>query len=204
MEKTSVSKATFGRLPEYLRMLREISPETVPYISATTIAKKLNLGEVQVRKDLASVSGAGKPKLGYETVELIEKIEQCLGCDKLTLAVLIGAGKLGRALLHFSEFEKYGVKIIAAFDQNEETINFGGKTEILPMARFDQFCKDKQIRLGIITVGEGSAQEVCNQMVKAGITAIWNFAPCRLNVPSGVVLQNENLALSLAHLNSQL
>ncbi|MCQ2473610.1 MAG: redox-sensing transcriptional repressor Rex [Saccharofermentans sp.] len=204
MEKTSVSKATFGRLPEYLRMLREISPETVPYISATTIAKKLNLGEVQVRKDLASVSGAGKPKLGYETVELIEKIEQCLGCDKLTPAVLIGAGKLGRALLHFSEFEKYGVKIIAAFDQNEETINFGGKTEILPMARFDQFCKDKQIRLGIITVGEGSAQEVCNQMVKAGITAIWNFAPCRLNVPSGVVLQNENLALSLAHLNSQL
>lgn len=204
MEKTSVSKATFGRLPEYLRMLREISPETVPYISATTIAKKLNLGEVQVRKDLASVSGAGKPKLGYETVELIEKIEQCLGCDKLTPAVLIGAGKLGRALLHFSEFEKYGVKIIAAFDQNEETINFGGKTEILPMARFDQFCKDKQIRLGIITVGEGSAQEVCNQMVKAGITAIWNFAPCRLNAPSGVVLQNENLALSLAHLNSQL
>lgn len=204
MEKTSVSKATFGRLPEYLRMLREISPETVPYISATTIAKKLNLGEVQVRKDLASVSGAGKPKLGYETVELIEKIEQCLGCDKLTPAVLIGAGKLGRALLHFSEFEKYGVKIIAAFDQNEETINFGGKTEILPMARFDQFCKDRQIRLGIITVGEGSAQEVCNQMVKAGITAIWNFAPCRLNVPSGVVLQNENLALSLAHLNSQL
>lgn len=204
MEKTSVSKATFGRLPEYLRMLREISPETVPYISATTIAKKLNLGEVQVRKDLASVSGAGKPKLGYETVELIEKIEQCLGCDKLTPAVLIGAGKLGRALLHFSEFEKYGVKIIAAFDQNEETINFGGKTEILPMARFDQFCKDKQIRLGIITVGEGSAQEVCNQMVKAGITAIWNFAPCRLNVPSGVVLQNENLALSLARLNSQL
>lgn len=204
MEKTSVSKATFGRLPEYLRMLREISPETVPYISATTIAKKLNLGEVQVRKDLASVSGAGKPKLGYETVELIEKIEQCLGCDKLTPAVLIGAGKLGRALLHFSEFEKYGVKIIAAFDQNEETINFGGKTEILPMARFNQFCKDKQIRLGIITVGEGSAQEVCNQMVKAGITAIWNFAPCRLNVPSGVVLQNENLALSLAHLNSQL
>ena len=204
MEKTSVSKATFGRLPEYLKMLREISPETVPYISATTIAKKLNLGEVQVRKDLASVSGAGKPKLGYETVELIEKIEQCLGCDKLTPAVLIGAGKLGRALLHFSEFEKYGVKIIAAFDQNEETINFGGKTEILPMARFDQFCKDKQIRLGIITVGEGSAQEVCDQMVKGGINAIWNFAPCKLNVPSGVLLQNENLALSLAHLNNQL
>lgn len=204
MDKSAVSKATLGRLPEYLRMLKNISPETVPYISATTIAKKLNLGEVQVRKDLASVSGAGKPKLGYSTFELTERIEECLGCNKLTPAVLVGAGKLGRALLHFNEFEKYGVKIVAAFDLNEEIINFGEKTEILPMARFDQFCKEGQIRLGIITVGEGSAQEVCDQMVKGGINAIWNFAPCKLNVPSGVLLQNENLALSLAHLNNQL
>jgi redox-sensing transcriptional repressor len=41
-------------------------------------------------------------------------------------------------------------------------------------------------------------------MVKSGITAIWNFAPCKLKVPSGVLLQNENLALSLAHLSNQL
>lgn len=204
MDKSAVSKATLGRLPEYLRMLKKISPETVPYISATTIAKKLNLGEVQVRKDFASVSGAGKPKLGYSTFELTERIEECLGCNKPTPAVLVGAGKMGRALLHFNEFEKYGVKIVAAFDLNEETINFGKKTEILPMARFEQFCKEGQIRLGIITVGEGSAQEVCDQMVKDGINAIWNFAPCKLNVPSGVLLQNENLALSLAHLNNQL
>ena len=204
MDKSAVSKATLGRLPDYLETLKDISPETVPYISATTIAKKLNLGEVQVRKDLASVSGAGKPKLGYSTFELTERIEECLGCNKLTPAVLVGAGKLGRALLHFNEFEKYGVKIVAAFDLNEETINLGEKTEILPMARFDQFCKEGQIRLGIITVGEGSAQEVCDQMVKGGITAIWNFAPCKLSVPSGVLLQNENLALSLAHLNNQL
>jgi redox-sensing transcriptional repressor len=118
MDKSAVSKATLGRLPEYLRMLKNISPETVPYISATTIAKKLNLGEVQVRKDFASVSGAGKPKLGYSTFELTERIEECLGCNKLTPAVLVGAGKLGRALLHFNEFEKYGVKIVAAFDLN--------------------------------------------------------------------------------------
>lgn len=204
MDKSVVSRATLGRLPDYLETLKDISPETVPYISATTIAKKLNLGEVQVRKDLASVSGAGKPKLGYSTFELTERIEECLGCNKLTPAVLVGAGKLGRALLHFNEFEKYGLKIVAAFDLNEETINLGEKTEILPMARFEQFCKEGQIRLGIITVGEGSAQEVCDQMVKGGINAIWNFAPCKLNVPSGVLLQNENLALSLAHLNNQL
>ena len=204
MDKCSVSKATLGRLPNYLEYLRNLPPDKVPYISATAIAKHLGLGEVQVRKDLAAVSGAGKPKLGYVTAELVEKLEECLGCNQVTSAVLVGAGKLGRALLQYDEFEKYGVKISAAFDSNERAISLGSKTEILPINQFEYFCKTKNIKLGIITVGEGSAQAVCDQMVKSGITAIWNFAPCKLNVPAGILLQNENLALSLAHLNNQL
>ena len=204
MDKCTISKATLGRLPSYLEYLRNLPPDTVPYISATAIAKHLGLGEVQVRKDLAAVSGAGKPKLGYVTAELVEKLENCLGCNRLTSAVLVGAGRLGRALLQYDEFEKYGVKISAAFDSNERVISLGSKTEILPMNQFEYFCKTKNIKLGIITVGEGSAQAVCDQMVKSGITAIWNFAPCKLNVPAGILLQNENLALSLAHLNNQL
>lgn len=204
MDKSTVSKATLGRLPGYLNYLRELPPDRVPYISATAIAKKLKLGEVQVRKDLAAVSGGGKPKLGYVTTELIEKLEECLGYNRLTPAVLVGAGKLGMALLQFDEFERYGVKVCAAFDSNERAISLGAKTEILPMNQFEYFCKTKNIKLGIITVGEGSAQAVCDQMVKSGITAIWNFAPCKLNVPAGILLQNENLALSLAHLNNQL
>ena len=204
MDKCTISKATLGRLPSYLEYLRNLPPDKVPYISATAIAKHLGLGEVQVRKDLAAVSGAGKPKLGYVTAELVEKLEECLGCNQVTSAVLVGAGKLGRALLQYDEFEKYGVKISAAFDSNERAISLGSKTEILPMNQFEYFCKTKNIKLGIITVGEGSAQAVCDQMVKSGITAIWNFAPCKLKVPIGVLLQNENLALSLAHLNNQL
>lgn len=204
MDKCSISKATLGRLPSYLEFLRNLSPDKVPYISATAIAKHLGLGEVQVRKDLAAVSGAGKPKLGYVTAELVEKLENCLGCNRLTSAVLVGAGRLGRALLQYDEFEKYGVKISAAFDSNERVISLGSKTKILPMNQFESFCKTKNIKLGIITVGEGSAQAVCDQMVKSGITAIWNFAPCKLNVPASILLQNENLALSLAHLNNQL
>ena len=204
MDKCTISKATLGRLPSYLEFLRNLPLDKVPYISATAIAKHLGLGEVQVRKDLAAVSGAGKPKLGYVTAELVEKHEDFLGCNQLTSAVLVGAGKLGRALLQYDEFEKYGVKISAAFDSNERAISLGTKTEILPMNQFEYFCKTKNIKLGIITVGEGSAQAVCDQMVKSGITAIWNFAPCKLNVPAGILLQNENLALSLAHLNNQL
>ena len=95
-------------------------------------------------------------------------------------------------------------EIIAAFDSNETALSLSGKVEILPISQFEQFCKEHNVKLGIITVGEGSAQTVCEQMVSSGIEAIWNFAPCKLKVPKGTLVQNENLALSLAHLNNQL
>lgn len=204
MEKTSISKATLGRIPRYLNFLKGILPHKVRYISATTISKALSLGEVQVRKDLAAVSGAGKPRLGYETEILIGQLEDCLCYNQLTSAVLVGAGRLGRALLQYDGFRHYGVKITAAFDSNDRVLGLDSKTEILPMNQFAAFCKEHNIELGIITVGEGSAQEVCNQMVANGIKAIWNFAPCKLQVPDGIMLQNENLALSLAHLRNRL
>ena len=204
MKIVPVSKATLGRLPLYLNFLKKLSPEKVPYISATTISKALNLGEVQVRKDLAQVSGVGRPRLGYNTEVLVNQLIECLGHNRSTSAVLVGAGKLGRALLQYDGFERFGVKITAAFDCNEEILNIDSKTKILPMNQFDGFCKENSVSLGIITVGEGSAQAVCDLMIKSGITAIWNFAPCKLQVPDGVLLQNEDLALSLAHLKNRL
>ena len=204
MDKSGITKATLGRLPHYLQFLRELSVDDVPYISATVIAKKLSLGEVQVRKDLSAVSGAGKPKVGYKTADLIKTLEAHLGQGDMTNAVLVGAGKLGKALLEFDDFEDYGVKIIAAFDCNETAIRYNRLIEILPMKNFDLFCKQNNVRIGIITVGAGSAQDVCNRMIESGITAIWNFAPCNLEVPDGILLKQERLALSLAYLNNKL
>ena len=204
MDKSGITKATLGRLPHYLQFLRELSVDDVPYISATVIAKKLSLGEVQVRKDLSAVSGAGKPKVGYKTTDLIKSIEAHLGLSDMTNAVLVGAGKLGKALLEFDDFEDYGVKIIAAFDCNETAIRYNRSIEILPMKNFDLFCSLNNVRIGIITVGEGSAQSVCDKMIESGITAIWNFAPCNLEVPDGILLKQERLALSLAYLNNKL
>ena len=204
MDKTGITKATLGRLPHYLQFLRELPIDDVPYISATVIAKKLSLGEVQVRKDLSAVSGAGKPKVGYKTADLIKTLEAHLGQGDMTNAVLVGAGKLGKALLEFDDFEDYGVKIIAAFDCNETAIRYNRFVEILPMNDFDEFCKQNNVRIGIITVGAGSAQTVCDRMVESGITAIWNFAPCNLEVPDGILLKQERLALSLAYLNNKL
>ena len=202
MNGYSIPKATLGRLPQYLEYLRSL-PEMRRTISATAIARALSLGDVQVRKDLAAVSGAGKPKIGYETDKLITDIESHLGYERLTNAVLIGAGKLGRALLDYDGFEEFGVKIIAGFDCNETVLKNGAK-DILPIRDIEVYCREYDVKLGIITVGQGSAQDVCDKLVESGIEAIWNFAPCTLSVPSGVLLKQENLALSLAYLNNQL
>lgn len=204
VEKSRISKAILGRLPQYLSYLQEIAGQDVANISATRIAKDLQLGEVQVRKDLNIVCGKGKPKLGYRTSDLIDSIETCLGQEKATQAVLVGAGRLGKALLEYDEFEKYGVRIAAAFDNNERPLRLHGNIEILPIAYLQSFCKTHDIRIGIITVGEGSAQTVCDMMLDCGIKAIWNFAPCRLQVPDNILFLQENLALSLAYLNNQL
>ncbi len=205
MNGYSIPKATLGRLPQYLQYLKSLPELEYSTVSATAIAKGLSLGEVQVRKDLAAVSGAGKPKIGYVTSALISDIEGHLGYDRLTHAVLVGAGKLGKALLDYDGFEEFGVKIVAAFDCNEQIIRTGNTSKaILPVSTLDTFCKENDIKLGIITVGRGSAQEVCDQLVESGITAIWNFAPCTLKIPEGILLKQENLALSLAYLNNQI
>ena len=199
-----IPKATLGRLPQYLEYLRGL-PELRRTISATAIAKALSLGDVQVRKDLAAVSGAGKPKIGYETDKLIADIERHLGYDRLTKAVLVGAGKLGRALLDYEGFEDFGVKIVAGFDCNEQVIQMGNTSKsILPIKNLGTYCKENEVKLGIITVGQGSAQDACDKLVESGVEAIWNFAPVTLKVPHGVLLKQENLALSLAYLNNQI
>ncbi len=205
MDKTCVPKATLGRIPRYLRFLKGLVDEKGnKYISATTIAKALNLGEVQVRKDLNAVSGMGKPRVGYLRSALISDIESFLGYNDLTPAVLVGAGKLGKALLDYDDFHNYGVEIVAAFDNNLEVIRYGTRREILPISEFERICLEKKVQIGIITVGESVAQEIADKMVKVGIKAIWNFAPTKISLPESVIVKHESLALSLAYLRNQL
>ena len=124
-----VPKATLGRLPAYLGYLKQLESETV---SATSISRALGFGEVQVRKDLGAVSGEGRPRVGYVTSELISSIEHCLGSGNIKKAVLVGAGKLGRALLDYSGFSEYGIEIAAAFDRDAglwQTSSSSGKPD---------------------------------------------------------------------------
>lgn len=199
MDRNYISKATLGRLPLYLNYIR--SHELGDSISSTKIAKALGLGEVQVRKDLALVCSKGRPKVGYEREVLIESIEDALGIKDVTRVVLVGAGKLGKALLGYDGFREYGVDIIAGFDSDPRKtgIQPDGKL-VYPMEELREFCEGKDIRIGVLTVPGSSAQTAADSMIAAGIDTIWSFSPADISVPEGVKLRKENLALGLAHL----
>ena len=203
MEK-KVSKAVLKRLPGYLAYLKSQQDQDHPYISATALASALGMGEVQVRKDLASVSDGGRPKIGYLRENLIEDIEQFLGYDNTTDAVLIGAGKLGQALLEYKGFEEYGLNVLAAFDINPACDHTDDGKPIYHMDQLEQFCRANKVLMGIITVPDKHAQEVCDKLIACGIKAIWNFAPTHLEVPANILVQSENMATSLAVLSMHL
>ena len=204
MKQAEVSLKTIGRIPLYLKYLKDAQHDS-ENISATTLAKNLGLGEVQVRKDLGAVSGAGRPKTGYNVKKLIAALEDFLGIDKKSNVIIVGAGKLGRALLDYNGFCDYGLEICAAFDvavKSAEQSNFG--KPIYPMDKLSDFCAHNNVKIGIITVPAAHAQEVCDALTSNGIKAIWCFAPCTLSVSDDVCVQYENMALSLAYLNKKI
>ncbi len=204
MIKKEISKSVLKRLPGYVSYLKSMPDTGSPYISATALANALGMGEVQVRKDLAMVSDGGRPKIGYLRESLIEDIEQFLGYDNTTDAVMIGAGKLGQALLDYVGFDEYGLNILAAFDvaPKEDTTDEG--KPILHMDKLESFCKSHKVLMGIITVPAQHAQAVCDRLIACGIKAVWNFAPVHLDVPANILVQNENMATSLAVLSMHL
>ena len=208
MERKEISKSVLKRLPGYLSYLKSIPEGEAMYISATALANALGMGEVQVRKDLAMVSDGGRPKVGYLRTRLIEDISQFLGYDNTTDAILVGAGKLGQALMGYKGFDAYGLNILAAFDVAPSAEATEEGKLIYPMDRLESYCRENSVLMGIITVPAPYAQQVCDKLIQCGIKAIWNFAPTHLDVPANILVQNENMATSLAvfsmHLQAQI
>lgn len=204
MERKEISKSVLKRLPGYLAYLKSIPYDASPYISATAMANALGMGEVQVRKDLAMVCDEGRPKIGYPRAVLIDDIEQFLGYDNTTDAVIIGAGKLGQALLGYGGFAAYGLNILAAFDVDPEADQTEVGKPIYHISHLESFCRTHKVLMGIITVPGEYAQTVCDQLIACGIKGIWTFAPTHLEVPPNILVQYENMATSLAVLSMHL
>ena len=194
---TNVSKATIGRLPAYLRYLKEKELAGERTISSTAIAEDLHLNAIR--------SVAGKPKRGFEIADLIEGINAFLGYDNVTDAVLVGAGGLGSALLGYGGFKNYGLNIVAAFDTDPALI---GKTiggvKVFGADEIPHLVHRLNVLIGIITVPKAAAQKVADALVSGGVRAIWNFASAHLQLPEDIAVKNEDMAASLAILSRRL
>ncbi len=205
MQPKPISRQTLQRMPLYLNYLRSLPLGSPANISAATIAEELRLNDVQVRKDLAMLGRGGRPKIGFDVKDLITNIEHCLGYDNINHAVLVGVGNLGRSLFVYEGFLEYGIDIVAAFDMEDEIVGTTiYKKQVLPLSKLEEICCRMKIKMGVITVNAAQAQLVCDQMVKSGVIAIWNFTPVILRVPEKVLVQNENMASSLAILSNHL
>ena len=201
MKNEYISQATLKRLPQYLRIIKDKKNENVKNISSTEIATVLRLNPIQVRKDLALVSRAdGKPGVGFNIEELIQDLEEILNLNNTTDAVIVGAGKLGQALLNYKGFEK-NLNILMAFDNDKNKCD---NKKIFFIDKLQKQIIRNNIKIGIITVPKENAQDVCDIMIDSGIKAIWNFAPINLKVPENIAVKNEDLSTSLVILLKKL
>lgn len=202
----TVTVKQLERFPVYLKYLYSMRDSGIINITSPIIARALNLTEEQVRKDLQVVSlTSGKPNQGRLIKDLIEDIENFLGYNDVSNAVVVGAGNLGEAFMKYKGFEEYGLKILAAFDVDSKKIGLevGGK-KIFPLSKLEDLIKRLNVHIAILTVPQEVANEVCERLVAAGIKAIWNFVPTHLYVSKDIIVENVNLASSLAVLSHRL
>ena len=194
------------RYPVYLKYFKELQEKGEETISSPRIAAKLGYSEEQVRKDLQNVSlEPGRPKKGRSVRQLVNDIESFLGYRDSTSAVLIGVGHMGGALMNFPAFREMGLEILAGFDSNPEKIGHKvGEKEVYPISRLGDLIPRLNAHIAIICVPASQAQQVADEAIKAGAKALWNFAPTHLDVPVNIVVENVNLASSLAVLSHKL
>lgn len=203
MGSSRISQALLHRLPSYLNYLKSL-PGGDHYISATTIANALGLGDVQVRKDLASISDAGRRRTGRSRDQLIRDIEDYLGFTSSTPTVVIGAGIMGQAFLDYSGFDNSGLNILACFDHNPGLRQSLRGKPVYPMEALTAFCREHQVRLGIIAVPMEDAQHACDVLLQCGVRGIWNLSPAHLRIPAGVAIRSENFAASASALLAEM
>ena len=197
-----VPEHTLRRIPSYHQILTDLDIKEEQYVSSQFLATFFSIDDTQVRKDLSIIGYPGKPKTGYSVKGLKQAIGNFLGINYENKAVLIGAGKLGSALIEYPGFRDYGLKIVGVFDNNPDKIGtLMGEFSILSMESLPRVVRSYHISICIITVPKEAAQAVADKLIELNIQGIWNFSPVQLNVPDNVVLRNENIAVGLAILS---
>lgn len=201
----SVPEPTLRRLPGYLFYLENVKREGGLNISAPVIGKDLKCDPTQVVKDLSYTGIKGKPKIGYNTYELIHALEDFLGFNRTNEAFLVGAGNLGSALMAFQEHHSLGIKIIAAFDNDPNKIGTEiGGIHILEYNKLFHLSNRLNIRIAILTTPNNVAQDIAEDLVNCGIKAIWNFTSANLKLPEELIVQDTSMSAYAAVLLKRL
>jgi redox-sensing transcriptional repressor len=197
-----VSESTVGRLSLYLRLLSELESDGVQTLSSEALAQRCGTTAAQVRKDLSLFGTFGKRGLGYSVPELITELKSILGLERRWRVALVGAGKIGVALLGYQDFRAQGFDIEAVFDRDPAKVGQRRHGVLFRAdAELEQGLVADSIDIVIVAVPGDAAQSVVDRVVAAGVRAILNFAPVKLNVPPGVALKNVNMAVELEALS---
>ena len=201
-----VSVKQLQRFPIYLKYLKSMRDAGVVTITAPLIARALDQSEEQVKKDLQVVTTSkGRPNTGRDINVLINDIEVFLGYHNISDAIIVGVGHLGEAFMNYKGFAEFSLNILAGFESDESKIGkvINGK-QVFPMAKLKNLVPRLNVSIAILTTPASASQEVAELLVDAGIKGIWNFAPINLKVNDDVVVENVNLASSLAVLSHKL
>lgn len=194
-------RVVLERLMRYYRWLTDRSRKPLKTVTSAQIAEALDIDPTQVRKDFGAIGLVGMGRVGFEVCEVCRAIRYVLGFDQTYEGVLIGAGHLGGALLAYDGFARYGLEIVAAFDNDRRII--GTEVAGVPvksMRSLKPFIRRHRIRLAILTTPVDVSQKLTDRLVSAGVRAIWNFTPTRVTVPPGVLVRNEHIALGLSQI----
>ena len=177
-------------------------PETV---TSAEIAEAVDVDPTQVRKDLGAIGVLGVGRVGFEADEVCRAIRSVLGFGEIHEAIVVGAGHLGGALVAYGGFAAYGLRVVAAFDNDRHRV---GRRIACCRVRSTRgmaaFVRRRQIRLAIVTTPARAAQQVTDRLVAAGVQAVWIFAPVRVSTPPGVLVRNVLISLGLSHLGHHL
>ena len=196
--RTGVPEATVARLPVYLRALHVLAESGSTTISSEALAQLVGGGSAKVRKDLSHLGSYGTRGVGYQVEELVFHISRELGLTQGWAVVLVGVGNLGHALAGYGGFTSRGFRIAALLDSDPTRVGelIAGQ-RVRPVADLDAVVRETGVSIGVIATPGGSAQEVCDRLVAAGVTSILNFAPVVLQVPDGVDVRKVDLAVEL-------
>lgn len=197
-----IADSTVRRLSLYLRYLEEFETEGQATVSSEALATRGGTTSAQVRKDLSFFGSFGKRGLGYPVAELSERLRQILGLNRRYRVVVVGAGKIGSALVQYRGFRARGFDIVALFDSDPSKVGraYDG-LQVRNVVELDQELAKDPPDIGIIVVPGDQAQAVADRLVTGGVRAVLNFAPAPLHVPDAVALKNVNLALELEALS---